>query len=114
MSLAGDGTWTAVLNPAVLGTVELEELHQLFGGRMFRSVQPAEVLHLQQGGHSFKDLVFVVADGMEVGASGKDGCYHGMFICWVIRETRNWGLKTRNLGCCREAPRFQVCHSAEW
>ena len=103
------------LNPAVLGTIELEELHQLFGGRMFRSVQSTEVPHLQQGGHSFKDLVFVVADGMEVGASGKDGCYHGMFICWVIRETRNWGLKnTKPRMPNREAPRFQVCHIAEW
>ena len=36
------------LNPAVLGTIELEELHQLFGGRMFRSVQSTEVPHLQQ------------------------------------------------------------------
>ncbi|WP_259342456.1 hypothetical protein [Bacteroides intestinalis] len=82
---------------------------------MFRSVQSTEVPHLQQGGHSFKDLVFVVADGMEVGASGKDGCYHGMFICWVIRETRNWGLKnTKPRMPNREAPRFQVCHIAEW
>ena len=54
------------LNPAVLGTVELEKLHQLFGGRMFRGIQSTKVLHLQQGGHSFIDLVFVVTDCMEV------------------------------------------------
>ena len=90
MAFAGNGYMELrFLNPAVLGTVELEKLHQLFGGRMFRGIQSTEVLHLQQGGHSFIDLVFVVTDCMEVCASGKYGCYHNLYICLLIHET--WG-----------------------
>ena len=90
MSFAGNGYMELrFLNPAVLGTVELEKLHQLFGGRMFRGIQSTEVLHLQQGGHSFIDLVFVITDCMEVCASGKYGCYHNLSICLLIHET--WG-----------------------
>ena len=90
MAFAGNGYMELrFLNPAVLGTVELEKLHQLFGGRMFRGFQSTEVLHLQQGGHSFIDLVFVVTDCMEVCASGKYGCYHDLSICLLIHEI--WG-----------------------
>ena len=58
------------LNPAVLRTVQLKESDQLSGCQLVFILQSAEVLYLQQGGFALIDLVFVIAYGMEVCASG--------------------------------------------
>lgn len=56
--------------PAVLGAVFHEVFCQLLGGRPAECPECAEVAHLDEPGGSFRDFPLIVADGMEVRASG--------------------------------------------
>ena len=71
MSLATDGYMELRLLDAVVGrTVFLQEVNLVVRGGWAHDTECTEILHLDEPGKSFRNLMFIVTDGMEVGASG--------------------------------------------